>query len=67
MTPLGWLGRKTSTQTNKQKHEQNSIIKYTTMGPMITKEMKYNLHYDEVKGDWAKYSLKVSVIVYPFC
>ena len=25
--------------------EQNSIFKYTTMGPMIPKEMKYNLHY----------------------
>ena len=29
-------------------HEQNSIFKDTTLGPMIPKEMKYNLHYDEV-------------------
>ena len=26
-------------------HEQNSIFKDSTMGPMIPKEMKYNLHY----------------------
>ena len=32
-------------------HEQNSIFKYTTMGPMIPKEMKYNLHYGDVRGD----------------
>ena len=32
-------------------HEQNSIFKYTTMGPMITEEMKYNLHYADVRGD----------------
>ena len=31
--------------------EQNSIFKYTTMGPMIQKEMKYNLHYGNVRGD----------------
>ena len=28
MTPLGWLGRKTSTQTNKQKHVQIFLNKY---------------------------------------
>ena len=27
-------------------HDQNSIFKDTTMGPMIPKEMKYNLHYE---------------------
>ena len=32
-------------------HEQNSISKDTTMGPMIPKEMKYNLHYGKVRGD----------------
>ena len=26
-------------------HERNSIFKYTTMGPVIPKEMKYNPHY----------------------
>ena len=26
-------------------HEQISIFKYNTMGPLILKEMKYNLHY----------------------
>ena len=28
-------------------HEQN----YTTMEPMIPKEIKYNLHYSDVRGD----------------
>ena len=28
-----------------------TIFKDTTMGPMIPKEMKYNLHYGEVRGD----------------
>ena len=32
-------------------HEQNSIFKDSTMGPMIPKEMKYNLHYGKVQGD----------------
>ena len=32
-------------------YEQNSIFKYTTMCPMILKEMKYNLHYGDVRGD----------------
>ena len=32
-------------------HEQNSIFKYTTMGLMIQKEMKYNLQCDDVRGD----------------
>ena len=32
-------------------HKQNSIFKYTIMGPMIPKEMKNNLHYGEVRGD----------------
>ena len=32
-------------------HEQNSIFKYTTIGPVIPKEMEYNLYYDEVRGD----------------
>ena len=32
-------------------HEQNSIFKYTTMDQMIPKEMKYNLHYGDVRGD----------------
>ena len=32
-------------------HEQNSIFKCTTMGPMIPKEMKYNLHYGDERGD----------------
>ena len=32
-------------------HEQNSIFKDTTMSPMIPKEMKYNPHYGEVRGD----------------
>ena len=31
--------------------EQNSISKDTTIGPMIQKEMKYNLHCGEVRGD----------------
>ena len=31
--------------------EQNSIFKDTSMGPMIPKEIKYNLHYGEVWGD----------------
>ena len=26
-------------------HEQNPFFKYTTMGSMIPKEVKYNLHY----------------------
>ena len=26
-------------------------FKYTTMGPIIPKEMKHNLHYDDVRGD----------------
>ena len=30
-------------------HEQNSIFKYTTMGPMIPKEIKYNLHSGELQ------------------
>ena len=30
---------------------RNSIFKYTTMGSMIPKEMKYNLHYGDVRGD----------------
>ena len=29
-------------------HEQNSIFKDTIMGPMIPKEMKYNLHYGDL-------------------
>ena len=38
--------------TSKERiHEHNSIFKYTTMGLMITKAMKYNLHYDDVRGD----------------
>ena len=32
-------------------HEQDSIFKDSTMGPMIPKEMKYNLHYGKVLGD----------------
>ena len=32
-------------------HEQNSIFKYTTMCPMIPKEMIYNLHCGDVRGD----------------
>ena len=32
-------------------HEQNFVFKYTTMGPMISKEMKYNRHYGDVRGD----------------
>ena len=32
-------------------HEQN-IFKYATMGPMIPKEMKDNLHYGDVRGDF---------------
>ena len=35
----------------KRIHEQNSIFKYTTMGPMIPKEMKYNLHYGDARGE----------------
>ena len=31
-------------------HKQNSIFKYTTIGPMIPKEMKYNLHCCDVRG-----------------
>ena len=31
--------------------KQNSIFKYTRMGPLIQKEMKYNLHYGDVRGD----------------
>ena len=31
-------------------HEQNSNFKDPTMGPMIPKEMKYNLHYGKVFG-----------------
>ena len=30
-------------------HKQNSIFKDTETGPMIPKEIKYNLHYDEVR------------------
>ena len=32
--------------------KKNPILKYTTMGPMIPKEMKYNLHYGDVRGDF---------------
>ena len=32
-------------------HEQNSTIKYTSMGPMIPKEMKYYLYYGDVWGN----------------
>ena len=32
-------------------YEQNSILKYTTMSQMIPKEMKYNMHYGDVRGD----------------
>ena len=32
-------------------HEQNIIFKYTTMGPFILKEMKYNLYYGGVRGN----------------
>ena len=28
-------------------HEQNSIFTIATMGPMIPKKMKYNLHYKD--------------------
>ena len=28
-----------------------SVFKDTTTGPVISKEMKYNLHYGEVRGD----------------
>ena len=31
--------------------EQNSIFQDSTMGPVIPKEMKYNLHYDKVWED----------------
>ena len=30
-----------------------SIFKITRMGSMIPKEIKYNLHYDDVQGDFA--------------
>ena len=30
----------------------NSIFKFTTMDPMIPKEMKCNLHYGDVWGDF---------------
>ena len=42
----------------KRIHEHNSIFKYTTIGPMIPKKMKYNLHYGNVRGR--------TVIVVPF-
>ena len=29
-------------------HEQNSISKYTTLGPVIPKKMKYNLHHGDL-------------------
>ena len=29
----------------------SSIFKDSTMGPLIPKEMKYNLHYGKVRGD----------------
>ena len=32
-------------------YEQNSNFKYTTMSQFIPKEMKYNLHYGDVRGD----------------
>ena len=32
-------------------HEQNSIFKCTIMGPMISKETKYKLHYGKVQGE----------------
>ena len=32
-------------------HEENSSFKDTTMGPVTPKEMKYNLHYGEVRRD----------------
>ena len=32
-------------------HEQNSIFKDTTIGLMIPKQTKYNMHYGEVRGD----------------
>ena len=31
-------------------HQQNTIFKYTTMGPMIPKEMKYYVHYGDVRA-----------------
>ena len=35
----------------KRIDEQNSICNYATMGPMIPKEMKYNLNYGDVRGE----------------
>ena len=34
-----------------RKHEQNFIFKYTTVDPVIQKEMNYNLHYGIGRGD----------------
>ena len=31
--------------------ETFNFFKYITMGPMILKEMKHNLHYGKVRGD----------------
>ena len=37
--------------TPSSEYEQNSILKYTTMGQLILKEMKYNMHYGDVRRD----------------
>ena len=43
----------------KRIHEQNSVFKYTTMGQMIPKEMKHNLHCGDVWGDVLKKSIYI--------
>ena len=40
-----------SSNEGKRIDEQISIFKDTTIGSVIPKETKYNLHYGEVRGD----------------
>ena len=43
-----------NTQNHENRLRRHSIFKITRMGSMILKEIKYNLHYDDVRGDFLK-------------
>ena len=38
--------------TTQRRLKRYSIFKITGMGSIIQKEIKYNLHYDDVRGDF---------------
>ena len=38
----------------QRRRKRYSILKITRMGPVIPKEIKYNLHYDNVRGDFLR-------------